>query len=71
MRWQAPLLIGALVLAVHAVVQLAPWLVAAYAAVPRWVSLGLLGALLLAFGARYERRLRDLRVVRVRVAGMR
>jgi hypothetical protein len=71
LRWQAPLLAGGAVLVVHAVVQLAPWLAQAYEALPRWLTLGLAGALLLALGARYERRLRDLRAVRVRVAAMR
>ena len=71
LRWQAPLIIGAVVLVVHGIVQLAPWIALAYSTVPRWVSLGLAGAVLLALGARYEQRLRNVRSVRHRVAAMR
>ncbi|MFP5336809.1 MAG: SCO7613 C-terminal domain-containing membrane protein [Actinomycetes bacterium] len=71
LRWQAPLLLGGGVLAVHAAVQTWPALVGLYEAVPRWVSLGLAGAVLLALGARYERRVRDLRALQTRVAAMR
>jgi hypothetical protein len=71
LRWQAPLLVGAAVLVVHGIVQLAPWIALAYSTVPRWVSLGLAGAVLLALGARYEQRLRNVRSVRHRVAAMR
>jgi hypothetical protein len=71
LRWQAPLLVGAAVLVVHGIVQLAPWIALAYGTVPRWVSLGLAGAVLLALGARYEQRLRNVRSVRHRVAAMR
>ena len=60
-RLQAPLLIGGAVLAVDALVQLAPYLAAAYDAVPRWVTIGLLGLALLGAGATYEKRVRDLR----------
>jgi hypothetical protein len=56
-RLQAPLLIGGAVLAVDAAAQVAPYV----DAVPRWVSVGLAGLLLVLFGATYERRLRDLR----------
>ena len=67
-RLQAPLLVGGAVLAVDAVVQLAPYLVAAYEVVPRWVTIGLVGLLLLASGATYEQRVRDLRRVGREVA---
>ena len=39
-RLQAPLVLGAAVLAIDALVQLAPYLAAAYDAVPRWVTIG-------------------------------
>jgi hypothetical protein len=67
-RLQAPLLLGAAVLAVDALVQLAPYLVEAYQVVPRWVTIGSLGLLLLVAGATYERRVRDLRRVGRHVA---
>ncbi|HZI97904.1 MAG TPA: hypothetical protein VFD41_10320, partial [Actinomycetales bacterium] len=70
-RWAAPLLGGAGVLAVHAVVQLAPVAAVAYRALPRWVTLAVAGALLLALGARYESRLADLRSVRNRISDLR
>jgi hypothetical protein len=71
LRWQAPLLAGAATLGVHALVQLAPWLAAAYQALPRWVVLGCLGALLLAVGATYERRLQQVRLARHRLLALR
>lgn len=70
-RLQAPVVVGAAVLAAHALVQLGPTVVAQLAALPRWVVLGALGALLLGLGATYETRLRELRVARMRVATLR
>jgi hypothetical protein len=67
-RLQAPLVIGATVLAVDALVQLAPYLAAAYDAVPRWVVIGLVGLLLLGAGATFEPRMRDLKRVGRHVA---
>ncbi len=69
--WQAPVLEGAGVLVVHALVQLAPWLGAAYDVVPRWATLALIGSLLLGVGARYEARVRDVVTLRRRVAALR
>ena len=57
LRWQAPVVTGALAAVVVAYSQLAPYAVG----LPRWISLGLAGALLLALGARYEQRRRDAR----------
>jgi len=62
-RLQAPLLLGGAVLGIDAVVQLAPHLVAVYDAVPRWVTIGAVGLLLVGAGATYERRVQDLRRV--------
>lgn len=70
-RWQAPTVLGAGVLAVHGLVQLAPWISAAYSAVPRWVSIGTVGVLLLAVGARYEHRVAHLRALQQRIAALR
>jgi hypothetical protein len=69
-RLQAPLALGAAVLVIDALVQLAPYLAAAYDAVPRWVTIGALGLALLGAGATYEQRVRDLRRVGRRVAGL-
>ena len=57
LRWQAPVVTGALAATVVAVSQLGPYAVAA----PRWISLALAGAVMLALGARYEQRRRDAR----------
>jgi len=51
-RLQAPLAIGAAVLAVDALQLLGPYA----AALPRWISLGAAGVLLVAVGATYEKR---------------
>ena len=69
-RLQAPLVIGATVLAVDATVQLAPYLATAYDAMPRWVTIGLVGLVLLAAGATFEQRLRDLRRMGRHVTGL-
>lgn len=71
LRWQAPVVLASLVLAVHAVAQLAPWVAAAYQVVPRWATLAVVGAVLLAVGARYEARVRDVVGLRRRVASLR
>jgi hypothetical protein len=55
-RLQAPLAVGAGVLVVDALDLLGPYA----AALPRWVSLGGAGILLLVVGATYEQRRRDL-----------
>ncbi len=57
-------------LAVDALVQLAPYLAAAYEAAPRWVTIGAVGLLLLGAGATYERRVQDLRRVGRHVASL-
>jgi hypothetical protein len=62
-RLQAPLGIGAAVLAIDALAQLSPYLASAYNAVPRWGLIAAIGALLLGVGATYERRIRDLRLL--------
>ena len=54
-RLQAPLCLGGAVLAVDALQLLAPYA----AALPRWMSLGAVGVLLVAIGATYEQRRRD------------
>ncbi|PAZ10999.1 hypothetical protein CLM62_37675 [Streptomyces sp. SA15] len=61
---QAPLLLGGSVLALVALHELAPYLVQVTGALPRWVPPALAGLLLLALGATYEQRIRDVRRVR-------
>ncbi|WP_431960561.1 SCO7613 C-terminal domain-containing membrane protein [Actinacidiphila sp. bgisy160] len=63
-RLAAPLLLGSGVLALDALHELAPYIAQALGALPRWVPLALAGVLLLAVGATYEHRLRDVRRVR-------
>ncbi|MFF9626065.1 SCO7613 C-terminal domain-containing membrane protein [Streptomyces griseosporeus] len=63
-RLQAPLVLGGTVLALVTLHELAPYLVQVTDALPRWVPPALAGLLLLAVGATYERRLRDVRRVR-------
>jgi hypothetical protein len=67
-RLQAPLVLGGTVLALHALVQFGPDIV--FSTMPKWVSLGSAGLLLLTLGATYERRLAELRRVAVMVSRM-
>ncbi|MFI0513674.1 SCO7613 C-terminal domain-containing membrane protein [Streptomyces sp. WSLK1-5] len=61
---QAPLVLGGSVLTLDALHELAPYIVQVADALPRWVPLALAGLLLLALGATYERRIRDVRRMR-------
>ncbi|QOV39575.1 hypothetical protein IM697_14985 [Streptomyces ferrugineus] len=61
---QAPLLLGGAVLALDALHELAPYIAQVTDALPRWVPPALAGLLLLALGATYEQRLRDVRRMR-------
>ncbi|MDT7573542.1 MAG: hypothetical protein QOE05_3716 [Actinomycetota bacterium] len=61
-RLQAPLVIGGVVLAIDALQLLAPYA----AALPRWLTLGAAGLLLVAVGATYEQRRRDVTRLRER-----
>jgi hypothetical protein len=61
-RLQAPLVIGGAVLAVDALQLLAPYA----AALPRWLTLGAAGLLLVTVGATYEQRRRDVTRLRQR-----
>ncbi|HEX2810177.1 MAG TPA: hypothetical protein VHN80_28765, partial [Kineosporiaceae bacterium] len=70
-RLQAPTVIGAVTLMAHTAFQLGPWVIRTVEGQPRWVVLGLVGAVLLALGASYERRLTELRAVRLRLVALR
>ncbi|MEU0390285.1 SCO7613 C-terminal domain-containing membrane protein [Streptomyces chartreusis] len=61
---QAPLVLGGSVLALVALHELAPYVVQVTGALPRWAPPALAGLLLLALGATYEQRIRDIRRVR-------
>ncbi|MFE4172891.1 SCO7613 C-terminal domain-containing membrane protein [Streptomyces sp. NPDC056909] len=68
---QAPLVLGGTVLGLVALHELAPYVVQAVGALPRWLPPALAGVLLLAVGATYERRLKDARRVRRSLGRMR
>lgn len=67
LRWSAPFLVGAGVVALMAFVHLAPYADAA----PRWVTLATVGLVMLGVGVTWEARVRDLRSAAVYVAAMR
>jgi len=67
LRWRALILPAAWCLAAVVLVQLEPYAVGA----PRWLTLGGVGAVLVAAGARYERRLHDVRTVHAWLGGLR
>ncbi|GLF96349.1 SCO7613 C-terminal domain-containing membrane protein [Streptomyces yaizuensis] len=70
-RLQAPLVLGGAVLALVAGNELAPYVVQAVDALPRWLAPALAGLLLLAVGATYEQRLREARRLRGALGRMR
>ncbi|GAA2414181.1 SCO7613 C-terminal domain-containing membrane protein [Streptomyces coeruleofuscus] len=61
---KAPLVLGGAVLALVTLHELAPYVVQVAGALPRWAPPALAGLLLLALGATYEQRIRDVRRVR-------
>ncbi|MFE6977427.1 SCO7613 C-terminal domain-containing membrane protein [Streptomyces sp. NPDC057682] len=71
LRLQALLVLGGSVLALDALHELAPYVVQVVGAMPRWVVPALAGAVLLAVGATYEKRLRDARRLRDALGRMR
>ncbi|NUK89349.1 SCO7613 C-terminal domain-containing membrane protein, partial [Streptomyces lunaelactis] len=71
LRLQALLVLGGAVLALDALHELAPYVVQAVGALPRWLPPALAGLLLLAVGATYEQRLRDARKLRDTLGRMR
>jgi hypothetical protein len=70
-RLLGPVLIGAGALALHAVAQLGPWVVRTVADMPRWLSLAIVGVVVFGLGATYERRLRELKAVRLSLSHLR
>ncbi|WP_019145578.1 SCO7613 C-terminal domain-containing membrane protein [Aeromicrobium massiliense] len=67
LHWRAPLVAGAVVLALVALASLGPYALV----LPRWLLLGVLGALLLAAGVAWESAVRAGRAVAGRLAAMR
>ncbi|MFE2583645.1 SCO7613 C-terminal domain-containing membrane protein [Streptomyces sp. NPDC059378] len=63
-RLKAPLVLGGTTLVLDCLHELAPYLVQLAGVLPRWMPPALAGLLLLALGATYERRIRDVRRVR-------
>ncbi len=70
-RLQAPLVLGSVVLLIHGVAQLWPWISSTYVYVPWWLWLGIGGALLIYLAARYESSMRALRTSFTAVASLR
>ena len=67
-RQKAPLALGGVVLAIDALVQLSPYLMVFYAAIPRWSVIAGAGLLLLTLGMTYERRARELRALHQQIS---
>lgn len=70
-RLQAPLVIGAVVVLVHAIRTFAPQIVAVYQLTEWWVWAVIGGAIILFVAVTLERRVRDLRAVGARVSALR
>lgn len=66
-RWQAPVGVGAAVVVVVGLQQMAPLV----GHLPRWISFGVAGIMLLSVGATYERRRTELTELRRRIASLR
>ncbi|MCU1580402.1 MAG: hypothetical protein JWP19_2606 [Rhodoglobus sp.] len=71
LKLQAPLLVGAVVVIVHALRTFAPQLAAVYQLTEWWVWAVVGGAIILFLGLTFEKRLRDLKSVGTRVASLR
>lgn len=67
----APTVIGAIVLVIHALAQLWPWISGLYGAIPWWMWAGVGGVALIVFAATYEKRIRDLRAVALNISSLR
>lgn len=70
-RLQAPFVLGALVVLLHGLAQLWPWLSALYNPTLWWLWFGAGGVLLIAVAARYERRVANLRAAVSTVGALR
>ena len=70
-RLQAPFVIGVVVVLIHGVATFLPQIRAVYEFAPWWLWLGAGGVLLIVLAARYERRIRDLKNVAMKLAALR
>ncbi|WP_104194269.1 SCO7613 C-terminal domain-containing membrane protein [Cryobacterium sp. M25] len=70
-KLQAPFVIGAIVLMLHAVAQLWPWISLAYGAVPWWLWLGVGGVILIVLAARYEQRIANFKAISMTISALR
>ncbi|WP_307384487.1 MULTISPECIES: SCO7613 C-terminal domain-containing membrane protein [Microbacterium] len=72
-RLQAPVLLGGVVLIVHAVAQLWPWIASIYESVSGlwWLWLGIAGVLLIIVAATYERRIREVKAAALAIRALR
>ncbi|WP_370448763.1 SCO7613 C-terminal domain-containing membrane protein [Cryobacterium sp. TMT1-3] len=70
-RLQAPFMIGAVVLLIHGIAQLWPWIALAYSVIPWFLWLGGGGIVLIVLAARYEQRIANLKSVALRISALR
>jgi hypothetical protein len=71
LKLQAPTLLGATVVVVHALAQLWPWISGLYGSVPWWLWAGIGGIVLIVLAATYESRIRDLKAVARGISSLR
>lgn len=71
LKLQAPTLLGAIVVVVHALAQLWPWISGLYGSVPWWLWAGIGGIVLIVLAATYESRIRDLKAVARGISSLR
>ena len=70
-RLQAPFVLGATVLLIHALAQLWPWIALLYVSVQWWLWLGIGGVLLIVLAARYEQRIQNLKSAALKISALR
>ncbi|WP_370448628.1 SCO7613 C-terminal domain-containing membrane protein, partial [Cryobacterium sp. TMB1-7] len=70
-RLQAPFVLGATVLLLHALAQLWPWIALLYVSVQWWLWLGIGGVLLIVLAARYEQRIQNFKTAALKISALR
>ena len=70
-RLQAPFIIGAVVLLIHGIATFAPQIVAVYESAEWWLWAAIGGAIIIFLSATYEKRMRDLKNVTMRITELR